>query len=64
MEAMQGRWPTGLDAAAGGPEKYGSRAARMRRINPKHTLRQVGHVAGRWRGPGWHRAGVAPCRGR
>ncbi|PNW80046.1 hypothetical protein CHLRE_08g375650v5 [Chlamydomonas reinhardtii] len=41
VEAMQGRWPTGLDAAAGGPEKYGSRAARMRRINPKHTLRQV-----------------------
>ncbi|KAG2430020.1 hypothetical protein HYH02_013848 [Chlamydomonas schloesseri] len=41
VEAMQGRWPSGLDGSSGGPEKYGSRAARMRKVNTKHSLRQV-----------------------
>ncbi|EFJ45969.1 hypothetical protein VOLCADRAFT_105761 [Volvox carteri f. nagariensis] len=42
VQAMQGHWPQGLDDAGdGGPERYGSRAARMRRVNPRHTLRQV-----------------------
>ncbi len=42
MEAMQGRWPPGvIDGSELGPQRYGSRAARMRRVNPKHTLKQV-----------------------
>ncbi|KXZ56097.1 hypothetical protein GPECTOR_2g979 [Gonium pectorale] len=40
VDAVQGRWPAGMEDA-GGPERYGSRAARMRRVNPRHTLRQV-----------------------
>ncbi|GLC40844.1 hypothetical protein PLESTB_000016500 [Pleodorina starrii] len=39
VQAMQGRWPQGLDDTAdGGPQRYGSRAARMRRINPRSSL--------------------------
>ncbi|KAG2485965.1 hypothetical protein HYH03_015291 [Edaphochlamys debaryana] len=41
VEAMQGRWPKGADSADMGPQRYGSRAARLRRINPRHTLRKV-----------------------
>jgi hypothetical protein len=36
---MQGRWTQGLEDS--GPERYGSRAARMRRVNPRQSLRQV-----------------------
>ncbi|PNH04314.1 Tetratricopeptide repeat protein 4 [Tetrabaena socialis] len=42
VQAMQGRWPQGVaDARDLGPERYGSRAARMRRVDPRHSLRQV-----------------------
>ena len=41
VSAMEGRWPAGLAEDEGGPNKYGERAARMRRVDAQSTLAQA-----------------------
>lgn len=41
VSAMEGKWPEGLAEDEGGPNKYGERAARMRRVDARSTLAQV-----------------------
>lgn len=64
---MRGRWPEGLDSSLEkGPQRYGDRAARMRRVDPRDTLRSVllqeGHVIPGRAGSGGEGQGRAPLR--